>query len=160
MDKITHIREKDDLNDEDEINEGVYMKELNGNKLFPVRSTHGSAAYDLTCTNQKKIILSKESILVGTGITLQLPCNMHALILPRSSSLYKKNINVEIGLIDSDYHGEINVQVSSNEFGTPLKTGDVVAQLLLQKTYYFDNDLTNLKTKKDFEHKGFGSTSK
>lgn len=131
------------------------MKNMNGEKIEAVRSTKGSAAYDLVCNNEEDIILTKKSIIVGTGIKLELAEDMHALILPRSSSLYKKSINVEIGLIDSDYKDEIRVQISSNVKGTVLKKGDIVAQLLLQKTFYFEPSVVK---NENMEHTGFGST--
>lgn len=132
-----------------------YITNLNGDIITAFKSTEGSAAYDLVCKNSEDIILTKKSIIVGTGIKLKLCYGMHALILPRSSSLYKKDIKIEIGLIDNDYEGEVKVQISSNIKGTLLKKGDIVAQLLLQKTFSFDcEEVKN----ENIKHSGFGST--
>lgn len=68
------------------------------------RATTGSVGIDLICS--KTTFLKKDNYtLIPTTFQTIIPEGMLGLITPRSSTAYKKGIEVVIGTIDSDYRG-------------------------------------------------------
>jgi dUTP pyrophosphatase len=109
---------------------------LDDNIPPPERATEGSAGFDIAVSHD--MLLTKGTHIVGTGITAQIPENMCGLILPRSS-LHKLGLSLanQVGLIDSDYRGEIKLILAYDGFnplgdGIPLKLlkGTRLAQLV------------------------------
>lgn len=82
---------------------------------IPTRATLGSAGIDLRACIDKPIeIKAGESVLIGTGIAVHIKDPSFAgIILPRSGLGSKSGIVLGnlVGLIDSDYQGELMVSV-------------------------------------------------
>lgn len=82
---------------------------------IPKRATEGSAGIDLrACIDEPILIKAGESVLVGTGISIYIKDpNYAGVILPRSGLGSKSGIVLGnlVGLIDSDYQGELMVSV-------------------------------------------------
>lgn len=82
---------------------------------IPTRATEGSAGIDLrACIDEPILIKAGESVLVGTGISIYIKDPSYAgVILPRSGLGSKSGIVLGnlVGLIDSDYQGELMVSV-------------------------------------------------
>lgn len=82
---------------------------------IPTRATVGSAGIDLrACIDEPILIKAGESVLVGTGISIYIKDpNYAGVILPRSGLGSKSGIVLGnlVGLIDSDYQGELMVSV-------------------------------------------------
>lgn len=82
---------------------------------IPTRATEGSAAIDLrACITKPLLIPAGESVMVGTGIAVHIKDpNYVGMILPRSGLGSKNGIVLGnlVGLIDSDYQGELMVSV-------------------------------------------------
>lgn len=82
---------------------------------IPTRATEGSAGIDLrACIDEPILIPAGESVLVGTGISIYIKDQNYAgFILPRSGLGSKQGIVLGnlVGLIDSDYQGELMVSV-------------------------------------------------
>lgn len=106
---------------------------------FPVpsRGSSGAAAYDIQANLSHAgwvEVPAGETAVVGTGITLELPSNLMALLLPRSGLATKHGITLAnaVGLIDPDYRGEIRVAIR-NEGKVPfvIRDGDRIAQMLI-----------------------------
>ena len=79
---------------------------------IPVYATKDAAGADLKADILDDIdLLPHESILVPTGIFLEIPKNFEVQIRPRSSLALKHKVTVlnSPGTIDSDYRGEIKV---------------------------------------------------
>ena len=81
--------------------------------LLPTYATHGSAAVDLRAILENTITLNPgDCELVGTGIAIYIQDPAYAaMILPRSGLGHKNGLVLGngIGLIDSDYQGELKV---------------------------------------------------
>ncbi len=105
------------------------------NTLIPMPSyaTEGSAAMDLHACNPDSIIIPAGArAKIPTGIAIELPPNIVALVFPRSglASKYGISLSNAVGVIDSDYRGEIICLVkneSTSDF--EVKPGDRIAQL-------------------------------
>jgi dUTP pyrophosphatase len=104
---------------------------------FPVprRATDGSAGLDLcACIDEHLRIAPGETHLIPTGIAIHIKDNrLAAMLLPRSGLGHKHGIVLGnlVGLIDSDYQGQIFVSVW-NRGGTSftLEPGDRIAQMI------------------------------
>ena len=99
---------------------------------IPVYQTQGSAACDLK-SSDATVIPSKSTVVVGTGIKLEIPKGFGAQVCPRSGLAAKNGITVlnSPGIIDNDYRGEVKVIL--HNAGTEdfiVKKGDRIAQLL------------------------------
>lgn len=82
---------------------------------LPKRATEGAAAVDLrACIDEAITINPGETQLIGTGMAIYIADpNFAGLILPRSGLGHKHGIVLGnlVGLIDSDYQGELMVSV-------------------------------------------------
>jgi len=88
----------------------TYYEEAAGFDLYPTRKTYLTRSYEGVITEHKHIPIGMNVVGVKyyLGIGLQLPLDWALIIMPRSS-VYKKDLELAngVGLIDSDYRGEI-----------------------------------------------------
>ena len=151
-------------------NQNVQLKILHsqiGKKIpLPVQSTEGSAAFDLhACLDEKLIIHPNETVKIPTGLSLFIKDPAKAgLVLARSGLGSKRGLVPAqmVGLIDSDYQGEICVFLWNRSATTQiLEIGERIAQFLLVPVHAI-----TWKIVKEFDEntqrgeKGFGSTGK
>lgn len=82
---------------------------------LPAYATEGSAGLDLrACIDSPLTIEAGQTVLIPTGLALFLNNpNLAAMLLPRSGLGHKHGIVLGnlVGLIDSDYQGELMVSV-------------------------------------------------
>ncbi|MAH31831.1 MAG: dUTP diphosphatase, partial [Marinobacter sp.] len=80
---------------------------------FPEYATEGSAGLDLRAAlKEAKTIMPGETFLIPTGLSVHIADpELAAMILPRSGLGHKHGIVLGnlVGLIDSDYQGELMV---------------------------------------------------
>lgn len=131
--------------------------------------TLGSAGLDLKLTRDAKSAyeLDKEGAtwpyhdLIGTGLKVRVPTNMVGLIVPRSSAGHKHGFRIgnTIGVIDSDYRGEIMMSIGGGDYGL-LKRGATVAQLILvpYSSFYGATIVDQFSDETERGEGGFGST--
>ncbi len=103
---------------------------------MPSYATHGSAGLDLrACLDQAIDIEAGETVLVKTGLAIYIEdANFAGLILPRSGLGHKHGIVLGnlVGLIDSDYQGELMISVWNRGQNTfRLEPGERLAQYVL-----------------------------
>ncbi len=111
-------------------------KKLNPEAILPSYATDGSNGLDLTAT---AVIVHPDYVEVRTAISVEIPKGYVGLLFPRSS-ITKTNMMLgnSVGVIDSDYRGEIMfrfkvLEDSRNVFkySKIYKQGEKVGQLLL-----------------------------
>ena len=98
----------------------------------PTVGTEHSAGIDLASTIGVEITPNGWAE-IKTHVTVEIPEGYFGLLCPRSS-VGKKGLSLvnTIGIIDSDYRGEIIVLLkNNNNFGTRVEAGDRIAQLLI-----------------------------
>ncbi len=121
------------------MNQTVEFKVLNskiGNTLpFPSYATPGSAGLDLrACIDESIQLAPGETVLIPTGFAIHMQSTqLSAWILPRSGLGHQHGIVLGnlVGLIDSDYQGEIKVSLwnrGSDCF--TIMPGDRIAQMV------------------------------
>ncbi len=103
---------------------------------LPTYATSGSAGLDLrACLDEAVQIKPGETILVKTGMAIYIEDpNFAGLILPRSGLGHKHGIVLGnlVGLIDSDYQGELMVSVwNRSQTVFTLEPGERLAQYVL-----------------------------
>ncbi|MGR0306190.1 dUTP diphosphatase [Acinetobacter beijerinckii] len=103
---------------------------------LPTYATTGSAGLDLrACLDEVIEIAAGETVLVKTGLAIYIEDpNFAGLILPRSGLGHKHGIVLGnlVGLIDSDYQGELMVSVWNRGQKTfRLEPGERLAQYVL-----------------------------
>lgn len=132
---------------------------------LPKFNTDGSAALDLRTNIKESIILeSNETYLFSTGFSIYIGNSDYAaFILPRSGLGHKSGIVLGnlIGLIDSDYQGEIMISLwnrSKNSF--KINRGDRVAQMMFLEVASPIFKIVDSFEETERGDKGFGSSGK
>ena len=102
---------------------------------LPEYATHGSAGLDLrACLDESLTISPGETHLIPTGMAIHIgDPGLAAVILPRSGLGHKHGIVLGnlVGLIDSDYQGQIYVSCWNRGDTTfTIEVGDRIAQLV------------------------------
>ncbi|RUO20613.1 dUTP diphosphatase [Aliidiomarina haloalkalitolerans] len=132
---------------------------------LPAYATTGSAGLDLrACLSSAITLGAGESALIGTGIAIHInDPSLAATILPRSGLGHKHGIVLGnlVGLIDSDYQGELKVSVwnRSNQAFT-IEPGERIAQLVIIPVVQADFHLVSEFTETDRGAGGFGSSGR
>lgn len=136
------------------------------NILVPNYATDGSAAMDLrACSTEPVIIAPGKRLLVKTGLAINImDPGLVAIVASRSGLSLKHGIRVAqgIGVIDSDYHGEIGVILANDsEEAYVVHPGDRIAQLMFQPVVQVSlTFVKNFSTETERGAGGFGSTGK
>lgn len=95
----------------------VQLKILNPKiaEQLPAYATEGAAGLDLrACIDEAITLQAGETVLIPTGLAIYLADpNLCAMLLPRSGLGHKNGIVLGnlVGLIDSDYQGEVKVSL-------------------------------------------------
>lgn len=129
-------------------------------QTIPRRATAGAAGHDLT-SNQTLTIPKRGSVMVNTGLQIELPSGHYGKIEGRSSLAAKHDIVAFGGVIDEDYRGTIFVKLFNH--GTKnyrIKAGDRIAQLIVQRYEAPRIESVGRVTNTRRGAGGFGSTGK
>src|SRR5690625_4433665 len=100
----------------------VGFKRLNDNAVIPTKAHPTDSGFDLYAS-EDVIIEPGKTVVVPTGIAVELPKGFEAQVRPRSGVTAKTKLRVHLGTIDNGYKGEIGVIVDN--IRTPIKTVDV-----------------------------------
>ena len=132
---------------------------------LPKYETSGSAGLDLRACLEEKIILKPgKTSMIPMGFAMHLEDEgLAALVVPRSGLGSKHGIVLGnlVGLIDSDYQGELMVPAwnrSDKEF--EIEPGDRIAQMVLMPVLKFEFEETKDLPDTLRGSGGFGSTGK
>ncbi len=130
---------------------------------LPHYATPGSAGLDLrACIDNDLTILPQQTVLIPTGIAIYLADPyLAAYILPRSGLGHRHGIVLGnlVGLIDSDYQGEIKVSCW-NRSGESfiIHPGDRIAQMVIVPVVQVQFDVVESFDTTHRGENGFGSS--
>lgn len=142
----------------------VNIKLLRDEVSLPSYATEGSAAFDLIAAINEPITLKAgERKLIPTGIAISIPMGYVAVLCARSGLSAKKGIAAAngIGVIDSDYRGEIffsAINLSSEDY--TISKGERIAQLMIIPVCRAEFTVCDDLDKTERGCGGFGSTGK
>jgi len=131
--------------------------------LFPVRKTTGSAGLDLRVT-EDLFLKAGEVVLARTGVRVAIPEGYVGLVVIRSGvSLNGIELANGIGVIDSDYRGEIKLPLRYVARDSYPRTHLIpawtrVAQLLVVPYLPVQVEVVDELDQTDRGEDGFGST--
>jgi dUTP pyrophosphatase len=132
---------------------------------LPAYSTPGSAGLDLrACLDSPLMLEPGRSELVPSGIAVHLADpGLAAMVLPRSGLGHKHGIVLGnlVGLIDSDYQGQVLVSVWNRGKGSfTLNPMERIAQLVVVPVVQVDFNIVDEFAESSRGAGGFGSTGK
>ena len=110
------------------------IKKLNENAIIPTYGTEFSAGADLYNLDQPITIDPHKTVLVHTGIAVEIPEGYCGLIFARSGLATKRGLAPanKVGVIDADYRGEIMVALHNHSDEPALvAANERVAQLAI-----------------------------
>ncbi|MEN6349725.1 MAG: dUTP diphosphatase [Syntrophomonas sp.] len=127
---------------------------------LPEYAHAGDSGMDLFSIDEREIHPG-ETVLIHTGISIELPKNTEAQIRPRSGLALKNSITVlnSPGTIDQGYRGEIGI-ILINHSDTVFRVTKhmKIAQMVIAPVLRFDiSEVDNLSSTERSED-GFGST--
>lgn len=138
------------------------IKRMRADALIPKRATAESAGLDLSAfLDQDTVINPGEIVKIPTGIAIGLEVGTVGLVYPRSGLSSKYGITLAncVGVIDSDYRGEILVPVI-NHSAAPftIHNGDRIAQLVVSPILLPEIEEATELNETERGTGGFGST--
>lgn len=143
--------------------ETLKIKKVNENAVIPHRATEGSAGLDLcACIEEPIALAGGEAALIPTGLAIALPSAQYgAFVFARSGLSIKHGIGLlnSVGVIDSDYRGEIKVGVI-NQIKEPytIQPGERIAQLVVMPVSTMPVEEAESLDETERGAGGFGST--
>lgn len=111
----------------------VKVKRLHPSAVIPAYATDGSGCFDITaleCVGQKG-----NTAVYTTGLAFEVPQGKVLMIYSRSGHGFNRGIRLAncVGVIDSDYRGEVAVKLTRDNEGIWFPTaGERIAQGLIQ----------------------------
>lgn len=142
----------------------VNFIKLNGNAKIPTYASEFSAGADLyACESNDITVLPGETKLIHTGLALEIPEGYAGLIYARSGIATKRGLAPanKVGVIDSDYRGEIMVALHNHSADAQTVGADErIAQLVITPFLKVEFSETDTLTDTVRGNGGFGSTGK
>ncbi|MFC1502935.1 dUTP diphosphatase [Pseudomonadota bacterium] len=137
-----------------------------GNEFpLPAYATEGSAGLDLrACLDEALVVEPGQTHLVPTGLAIHIADqSLAATILPRSGLGHKHGIVLGnlVGLIDSDYQGQLMVSVWNRGHSTfTIEAGDRIAQLVFVPVVQAEFNIVSDFDSSDRGEGGFGHSGR
>ena len=140
------------------------IKKLRENAVVPTYGSASAAGADLYAAEEEAVtIAAGETKLVHTGLAMEIPEGLVGLIYARSGLASKKGLAPanKVGVIDSDYRGEIMVALHNhgNEPRT-VESGERIAQIVFAPYYAAEFCVVDELGDTARGEGGFGSTGK
>lgn len=141
------------------------IKKLHQKAVVPHYATEGSAGLDLTVIsdNDTIVIPYKSTMLCRTGLSFEIPKGYVGLIYIRSSIGSKLDLVLsnQVGVIDSDYRGEVMIPLRNLGRGARvINSGTRIAQMLITPINQVDIEVVDELSETKRGVGGFGSTGK
>ena len=113
----------------------VKIKKLNENAILPTYGSPFAAGADLyACEGKEITIEAGKTVLVHTGIALEIPEGYAGFIYARSGIATKRGLAPanKVGVVDSDYRGEIMVALHNHlDADQTIADGERIAQMVI-----------------------------
>ena len=138
------------------------VKKLNEKAILPTYGSEFSAGADLYALTDETITVNPgETVLVHTGLAMEIPVGYGGFIYARSGLATKKALAPanKVGVIDADYRGEVMVALHNHsEKAAVIGNGERIAQLVIAPFYKVEFELADELSDTVRGSGGFGST--
>ena len=140
----------------------VRFKRLNDLAKIPTRGSKFSAGYDLYAATDHDIQIPPHStVMIGTGLAMELPVGWFGAIFARSGIATKRGLRPAncVGVADADYRNEYIVALHNDTTETKtVQAGERIAQLVILPCQDIDFKEVDELHDTDRGMGGFGST--
>ena len=141
----------------------IKIKRLKNGAVIPTRGSEYAAGSDLYSAENDLYIEDRQTVMIGTGIAMEIPEGYVGLVYARSGLACKEGLAPanKVGVIDSDYRGEIKVALYNQSGEKKLvKKGERIAQIVIAP--FLTPEFTEVSEldETDRGNGGFGSTGK
>ena len=111
------------------------IKKLTPHAVLPVQGSAAAAGFDLcACLQAPVTIYPGETVMIPTGLAMEIPEGYAGLIYPRSGIASKRGLAPanKVGVVDPDYRGEFMVAMH-NHSSKPasIEPGERIVQLVI-----------------------------
>ena len=117
----------------------VNIKKLDEKAIIPTYGSEYAAGADLyACLTESVTIKPNETVLIHTGIAMELPLDTVGLIYARSGLASKKDLAPanKVGVVDCDYRGEVMVALHNHGVcDRVVEHGERIAQMVIAPYY-------------------------
>ena len=142
----------------------VPVKKLRPNAKLPTYGSEYAAGADLyACLEAPVTIQPHETVLIPTGLSMELPIGWAGFVFARSGMATKRDLAPanKVGVIDPDYRGEFMVALLNHgQVPQTIEPGERIAQLII--TPYITGVFTPVDDLDDTDRGagGYGSTGR
>lgn len=140
----------------------VAIKKLDERAIVPSYGSEYAAGADLyACLSGDLVIPPHKTVLIPTGIAIELPLGYAGLIYARSGLATKKGLAPanKVGVVDCDYRGEVKVALHNHsEEEQTVCAGERIAQLVITPYLTAEFSVGEELSQTERGDGGFGST--
>ena len=141
----------------------IKIKKLSDRATVPTYASPYSAGADLYSAMDEITIAPGETVLVKTGLALELPIGYAGLIYARSGLASKRGLAPanKVGVVDCDYRGEVMVALHNHSnIPQTVAAGERIAQLVITPYIVADFEEADELSDTVRGEGGFGSTGR
>lgn len=142
----------------------INVKKLNENAVLPTYGSEFAAGADLyACMDEAITINPHETVMIHTGLAMEIPAGYAGLIYPRSGLASKRGLAPanKVGVVDPDYRGEFMVALHNHsDIPQSIEPKERIAQLVITPYITADFELTDELSETVRGTGGFGSTGR
>lgn len=142
----------------------INVKKLNENAVLPTYGSEYAAGADLyACLDEAVTINPSETVMIHTGLAMEIPAGYAGLIYPRSGLASKRGLAPanKVGVVDPDYRGEFMVALHNHSsMPQTVEPKERIAQLVITPYITADFELTDELSDTVRGEGGFGSTGR
>ncbi len=141
----------------------VNIKKTDKDAILPTYGSQYAAGADLYSCSEKTEIAAGETVLMHTGVAIELPVGYVGLVYARSGLASKRGLAPanKVGVIDCDYRGEIMVALHNHgNAAQTVEKGERIAQLVIAPYFTADFCEVGELTETVRGEGGFGSTGR
>lgn len=113
----------------------INVKKLNEKAIMPTYGSEYAAGADLyACIDSEVTVAPHATVMIPTGIAIELPVGYGGFIYARSGLASKRNLAPanKVGVVDCDYRGEVKVALHNHgETAQTVAVGERIAQLVV-----------------------------
>lgn len=142
----------------------VNVKRLDSRAKLPAFSSSAAAGADLFAILDADLLIAPgETVLVHTGLAMEIPEGFVGLIYARSGLASKRGLAPanKVGVIDADYRGEIMVALHNHSLAEQtIANGERIAQMVISQVPVIEYDEVTELSDTIRGDGGFGSTGR